>query len=240
MSVPELNFSVEVTGFSIPEIETLIDGMKPQDQGDPADERLPAVAEIAVSRLGDRWVLGEHKLVCGDCRDPASFQALLGELEHADMVFTDPPYNVPINGHVAGKGRTRHREFAMASGEMSAAAFTAFLTSVFERLTVYTTRWLDPLRLHGLEAPLGDPRGRRRGLLGAQEPHRVGEGQRRDGQLLSLPPRTRLRLQERHGAPHQLLRARPERALPDERLELPGNHVAERESREALADAPDR
>jgi hypothetical protein len=61
-----------------------------------------------------------------------------GGLEQAEMVFTDPPYNVPITGHVTGKGRTRHREFAMASGEMSANAFTAFLTRVFEQLAAHT------------------------------------------------------------------------------------------------------
>ena len=75
------------------------------------------------------WTLGRSRLICGDARERTNLIVRLmsgpgGELEHADMVFTDPPYNVPINGHVAGRGRTRHREFAMASGEMSAAAFT--------------------------------------------------------------------------------------------------------------------
>jgi DNA modification methylase len=137
LSVPALDFSVEVTGFSVPEIETLIDGLRPQDQGDPADERLPAVAEIAVSRPGDLWVLGEHKLLCGDCRDAASFQTLLGG-ERAEMVFTDPPYNVPIDGHVSGLGRQRHREFAMASGEMTPEEFTKFLNGVFQHLARFS------------------------------------------------------------------------------------------------------
>jgi len=134
LSVPDLDFSVEVTGFSVPEIDTLLDGMRPQDPGDPADERLPAMAEVAVSRPGDLWVLGEHKLLCGDCRDPASFRALLGS-ERTEMVFTDPPYNVPIDG----LGKQQHREFAMASGEMSPEEFTKFLNEIFRHLATFST-----------------------------------------------------------------------------------------------------
>ena len=67
-----------------------------------------------------------HRLVCGDARDKAAYQALLGN-ERADLIFTDPPYNVPIDGHVCGSGRIRHNEFAMGVGEMSSAEFTAFL-----------------------------------------------------------------------------------------------------------------
>ena len=135
LSVPDLDFSVEVTGFSTPEIETLIDGVRSQDQNDPADERLPDVAEVAISRPGDLWLLGEHKLLCGDCRDAASFQTLLGS-ERAEMVFTDPPYNVPIDGHVSGLGQQQHREFAMASGEMTTEEFTRFLSEVFGHLAM--------------------------------------------------------------------------------------------------------
>ena len=137
LTVAGLDFSVEVTGFSIAETDTLIDGMKPQDSGDPADERLPAVAEAPVSRPGDLWVLGEHKLLCGDCRDATSFQVLLRS-ERAEMVFTDPPYNVPIDGHVSGLGKQHHREFAMASGEMSPEEFTKFLNEIFRHLATFS------------------------------------------------------------------------------------------------------
>lgn len=138
LSVPDLDFSVEVTGFSIPEIDGLIDGRTSQDPDDPADERLPAISDVAVSRPGDLWALGEHKLLCGDCRDAASFQALLGS-ERAAMVFTDPPYNVPIDGHVSGLGRQKHREFAMGSGEMTPEEFTKFLNEVFRHLAAFTS-----------------------------------------------------------------------------------------------------
>jgi DNA modification methylase len=72
------------------------------------------------------WLMGRHRLICGDARSPADYTSLLGS-EAVDLVFTDPPYNVPIDGHVCGSGQIRHREFAMATGEMSQAAFTAFL-----------------------------------------------------------------------------------------------------------------
>jgi hypothetical protein len=79
-----------------------------------------------VPRTSDVWALGSHRLVCGSALDSAAYQTLMaGEL--AEMAFTDPPYNVPIDGNVCGLGRVHHREFAMASGEMTEADFTAFL-----------------------------------------------------------------------------------------------------------------
>jgi DNA modification methylase len=80
----------------------------------------------AVTQSGDLWVLGKHNLLCGDARDQAAYDRLL-EGAKAEFVFTDPPYNVAINGNVCGLGSVRHREFAMGSGEMSEAEFTAFL-----------------------------------------------------------------------------------------------------------------
>ena len=79
------------------------------------------------SQRGDLWVLGAHRLLCGDARAPASYTRLLGG-QAADLVFTDPPYNVCIDGHVSGHGRIRHGEFAMASGEMTEAEFIQFLS----------------------------------------------------------------------------------------------------------------
>ncbi len=95
------------------------------------DDEIVAVTMTAVSRLGDVWILGRHRLVCGDARDPAVLTSLLGD-ESADMVFTDPPYNVPIEGHVMGNGRVKHPEFAMASGEMSSPEFTGFLRQALD------------------------------------------------------------------------------------------------------------
>lgn len=98
------------------------------EAGTPEEPPLPERGCLpAVARPGDIWLLGEHRLFCGDALEPASYHALLGS-ERAQMVFTDPPYNVPIQGHVSELGKARHSEFAMASGEMSAPEFTAFLT----------------------------------------------------------------------------------------------------------------
>lgn len=91
------------------------------------DDAVPAVPARPVTRRGDLWLLGRHRLVCGDARDEGDYAALLGN-ESADLVFTDPPYNVVIDGNVCGSGSVKHAKFAMASGEMSAAAFTAFLS----------------------------------------------------------------------------------------------------------------
>ena len=86
-----------------------------------------------MSQPGDLWLLGRHRLLCGDATREDSFEHLL-DGHRAQMVFTDPPYNVPIDGHASGLGDVRHREFAMASGEMSEAEFTAFLEKIFRSL----------------------------------------------------------------------------------------------------------
>jgi len=83
-------------------------------------------AKSAVTRPGDLWQLGEHRLLCGDATDAVSYAKLLGR-GRAQMVCVDFPYNVAIDGHVCDSGSIRHREFAMASGEMTPAQFTAFL-----------------------------------------------------------------------------------------------------------------
>jgi DNA modification methylase len=105
---------------------------KPAIKDDPADA-VPDVPGTAVTRKGDLWLMGDHRTMCGDARDPQAYARLLGE-EEAQMVFTDPPYNVKIDGHVCGLGSVKHRPFPMASGEMSKGEFTNFLQTVFERL----------------------------------------------------------------------------------------------------------
>jgi DNA modification methylase len=124
-----LNFDVELTGFSLAETDFILDDAKNRDvKGrDAAVDAIPPLPLVATSQRGDVWNLGNHRLVCGDARNVSDY-ALLMEGERADLVFTDPPYNVPINGHVGGLGKTRHREFAMAAGEMTPAEFTRFLT----------------------------------------------------------------------------------------------------------------
>jgi DNA modification methylase len=123
----------EITGFETAEIEIIGDDGALTSKDDPADA-VPDVNESGppVSQLGDLWLLGEHRILCADAREPASYKRLL-EGGLAQMVFTDPPYNVSIS-QVTGLGKTKHREFVMASGEMSKAEFRAFLKLVFERL----------------------------------------------------------------------------------------------------------
>lgn len=128
----DLGFDIDVTGFSIPEIDCLVEGLAPEEPNDPADD-LPSPDGPARCKLGDIWRLGRHRLICGDSLDPGVVSTLMAG-EKARMVFTDPPYNVPIDGHVCGSGKIKHREFAMASGEMTSNEFTAFLHAAFGNL----------------------------------------------------------------------------------------------------------
>ncbi|WP_222931878.1 site-specific DNA-methyltransferase [Sphingomonas sabuli] len=125
----DLEFDVELTGFSLAEIDLVLDAASESsaDGADQPEDEVPPIAEVTVSRQGDLWHLGRHRLLCGDSRKADHF-ALLLDGASADLVFTDPPYNVPIDGHVCGLGQVRHREFAMGAGEMSETAFTQFLT----------------------------------------------------------------------------------------------------------------
>ncbi|WP_443749339.1 site-specific DNA-methyltransferase [Asticcacaulis solisilvae] len=124
----DMEFDVEVTGFSLAEIDFIIDDAAAASPNGPdaADDAIPEAKAEVVSRAGDVWLLGRHRLVCGDARNRDDYVRLLGN-EKVDLVFTDPPYNVPIDGHVCGLGSVRHREFAFASGEMSESQFTEFL-----------------------------------------------------------------------------------------------------------------
>ena len=132
----DLDFDVNLTGFSVAEIENLIVGIAPEDSCDPADDRVPSEAPLRC-KPGDIWQLGPHRLICGDARDADTVAALMNG-ERAQMVFTDPPYNVRIDGNVGGLGSIKHREFAMASGEMNRAEFTSFLRSSFRNLAEHS------------------------------------------------------------------------------------------------------
>ncbi len=132
----ELDFEVELTGFSLAEIDLVLDEVDESDPDgvDAADDLLPEITGRAVTRMGDLWLLGRHRLLCGDTRGVSDLDRLL-DGEHADLVFTDPPYNVAIDGNVCGLGSIKHREFAFASGEMSKSQFTAFLTETLRNLS---------------------------------------------------------------------------------------------------------
>ena len=120
LSLPEIDIDLSLTGFSSGEIDVVL-----ADSDDPDDEVIPAVPVHPRVRPGDIWQLDEHRIGCGDGRDRAFLTEVIGQDESVDAAFLDPPYNVKINGHVNAKGR--HREFAMASGEMSDAEFRTFL-----------------------------------------------------------------------------------------------------------------
>lgn len=118
--------SIDLTGFAPAEIDSLFDDHA-EPEIDPIDG-LSQCAQKPVTQVGDLWLMGPHRLICGDARKGADFDALLLN-DRAAMVLTDPPYNVRISG-IQGRGKIKHREFAEASGEMSRAEFTAFLTEV--------------------------------------------------------------------------------------------------------------
>jgi DNA modification methylase len=132
----DLDFDLEITGFDGAELDDLL-GVDTSAKIDPDADAIPDPGEPAVTRVGDVWRLGEHRLLCGDAGDVGAYQRLLLG-EPARMVFTDPPYNVRVVGNVGGKGRHRRREFVMASGEMTSTEFTAFLTQTLGRAAAVT------------------------------------------------------------------------------------------------------
>ena len=138
LSAQDLSFDLEATGFTTGEIDVLIEGLPSDGQErDVADDVPEPADEIAISKSGDLWLMGNHKVLCGNALEEPSYALLLGK-EKAHVVFTDPPWNLPISGHVSGLGAVQHREFAMASGEMSSGAFTGFLTTTCAHLARHT------------------------------------------------------------------------------------------------------
>ena len=134
----DLEFDITLTGFETPEIDLLIGELG--DEELDADDTVPDLdtENPPVTKPGDLWIIGNHRLLCGDATKHQDISCLLGG-EKAQMVFTDPPYNVPIDGHVCGLGAVKHREFVMAAGEMSAAEFEAFLKGVFDNVARHSS-----------------------------------------------------------------------------------------------------
>lgn len=122
-----LSFEIEATGFELPEIDFRIQSLEALETVDQLDD-FAFPARSAVTALGDLWHLGDHSLLCANALEQASYAGLLRDTKAA-MVFTDPPYNVKINGNAAGYGKTTYREFPMAIGEMSDDEFIGFLTT---------------------------------------------------------------------------------------------------------------
>lgn len=139
LSSLDLDFELSITGFELPEIDIMIGELDatPAEVAAIADEIMQPDDGPAVTRPGDVWVMGAHRLICGDALEADTYAELMRD-DRAQMVFTDPPYNVPIAGHVSGMGKVKHREFAMAAGEMSREAFTGFLTRVCQHLAAHS------------------------------------------------------------------------------------------------------
>jgi DNA modification methylase len=140
LSLSGLDFDIEVTGFEMGEIDLRIASLEetPAQDADPADVLPEVSGEPPVSKIGDLWLLGRHRVLCGNALDPETFTALMGA-ERAAMVFSDPPYNLQIDGHASGLGAIHHRPFPMASGEINEAEFTAFLTQACRNLVAFST-----------------------------------------------------------------------------------------------------
>ena len=139
LSLLGLDFSLEITGFEMGEIDLRIASFEdtPTQDDDPADVLPESPAGPPVSKIGDHWLLGRNRLLCGSALDTLAFTAVMGQ-EHAATVFTDPPYNVEIDGHASGLGAVHHRSFPMASGEMDKAEFTTFLGQALRNLAAFS------------------------------------------------------------------------------------------------------
>lgn len=124
----DLNLDLELTGLSTAEIDNVLLNTKALPEADPESEKDSRVTHQVVTLMGDLWLAGDHRIVCGNSLEETSYSALMsGEL--AELVVADPPFNVPVAGHVSG--RKDAREFKFASGEMSPEEFVQFLLAVF-------------------------------------------------------------------------------------------------------------
>lgn len=127
LSEMNLDFNLDITGFELPEIDILIQGT--ETANDPETDRVPLITSNrdipSVCEVGELWQLGDHLLYCGDALENENYRCLMGN-DKARMIFTDPPYNVPIAGNVSGLGQVKHDDFAMACGEMSVEEFINF------------------------------------------------------------------------------------------------------------------
>jgi hypothetical protein len=130
----QIDLDVSITGFDTVEIDGII--ASASQDNEPAEEVPPPLPGPPVSRAGDIWTLGPHRVICGNALVGTTYAKVMGTAQ-ARMAFLDMPFNLPINGHVSGLGKNRHREFAMGAGEMSPAEFTVFLTDALSSTTAY-------------------------------------------------------------------------------------------------------
>ncbi|MEO9670760.1 MAG: site-specific DNA-methyltransferase, partial [Marinomonas sp.] len=126
-------FSVDLLGWETAEIDLIIDGATSGNESQ-ADDLADAIVDPLrqpITEPGDVWQLDDHRILCSSSLEPDCWDELLGKHKPA-MVFTDAPYNVPVEGHICGLGKVQHKEFAMTSGEMNPEQFTTFLTDALK------------------------------------------------------------------------------------------------------------
>src|SRR2546423_1911300 len=129
-------FDGVLTGFEVPEIAAILEAAADTKSDRHGDDNIPA-AGPAVTQPGDLWLLGGHRILCGNALEGVSYDNLL-DGGKASLIFTDPPYNVAIDGNVGGNGQIHHRAFAMGCGEMTTSGFTSFLTQTFQHLATHS------------------------------------------------------------------------------------------------------
>lgn len=136
LSSLELDFEFEISGFDTVDLDRF--AVAHLAQTPPAEQVLgPDRNMDAVSAPGDVWQLGRHRLFCGNALDEESYRLLLRD-ERAQMVFTDPPYNVKIDRHVCGLGSVKHEAFKMAAGEMTEEEFIEFLSKAMRLMADFS------------------------------------------------------------------------------------------------------
>lgn len=131
----DFNIDIEDTGFSIGEADLLIEGLS-SFQSDPADNDIPTPLDPPISKAGDIWILGPHRILCADARNRASYTVLMDGML-ANAAFTDVPYNL-AGRDISGKGKVRHRSFKMAAGEMSPEHYKAFLSVSIQLMAAHS------------------------------------------------------------------------------------------------------
>jgi DNA modification methylase len=132
VAFPELDLTL--TGFETGELDIiLLADASGSIASDPRADELPHAGPIPVTRPGDLWLMGPHRLLCSDARDPDAYRILLPN-QRVHLALTDPPFNVAIDGHARGLGQHHHRDFAMASGEMTETEYITFLKIVFRNM----------------------------------------------------------------------------------------------------------
>lgn len=144
--LPAADLDVSLTGFDAAEVDLLLADMR-APTAEPEDI-LPALPRNPTTRRGDLWQLKSHRILCGDARDRSDFARLMNGVSAA-AVFCDPPYNLRVS-KIGGRGRTRHREFAFASGEMTPAQFSGLPAGDTRQCSPRLSSWRSPLRVHGL------------------------------------------------------------------------------------------